>query len=532
MSNGEQQSTRTGAHDDEPRPPASSALGQGLQEQIGQALGPAMTQLRDQITATVQRELARNGQRHESNRAAPVMDRRQDDDDRPSRSEAEQDIGSSGETEPTRESEPTSARAGEGSSSESSEREEPDAGPGPELSQMLQEQIGQALEPAMAEFREQMSASVRRELDQVRNQDREQRQPDQARDQDREQPQPDQARNQDREQPQSESRQPSGREQAGQDRPSQQRADGSGDGGRSGDEGQSKGGESGGQRGLQSLLPLLGKPLLEALPAILERQGEHWLRSRLDQGLDVLFSDWVRTIIRHEVKHMLELLRRVALQIIPDRDTREDLTARADRVIEALARDGVDELFTDSRRDDLKEHGRQAIHALFEPDLRAALREIQAVLRLLVDGLLAVLRQCWEQVLELLVRVVIAVLQARLSTVLKGAFTSLATTSGRQAGSDDKNTQPALDEKRSEARETGDEAAEQPSSRVPSEERQSHQDDDDESEERSSEQSDRQPVRPPTGRSSSTRPPSARQSSGRSFSDRAPSGRPPRSVSR
>jgi hypothetical protein len=231
---------------------------------------------------------------------------------------------------------------------------------------------------------------------------------------------------------------------------------------------------------------------------------------------------------------MLLVIRRVALQFIPDRATRDDLTSRADRVIETLSRDGLDQFFADPMRDDLKTHGQQAIHALFELDLKAALRELQAVLRLLLDGLLAVLRQCWEPVLELLVKVAIAVLQTRLSSVLKGAVASLATTPGQKAAKEARNTEPALRAKGSEADETVDEPAERSSSRASGDEDRSHtrRKDDAASRARGSEHGDRPTGQPPTGRPPSGRPPSDRRPSERSSSDRAPSGRSPRAVSR
>jgi hypothetical protein len=68
----------------------------------------------------------------------------------------------------TNEAQPSTRKGAQGS--------DPRAVAGPDLGQSLQEQIGQALQPAMAEFREQMAATVVRELDQALDRDGERRQ--------------------------------------------------------------------------------------------------------------------------------------------------------------------------------------------------------------------------------------------------------------------------------------------------------------------------------------------------------------------
>ena len=44
---------------------------------------------------------------------------------------------------------------------------------------------------------------------------------------------------------------------------------------------------------------------LGAVPAVLEQQGERWLRSRLEVGRDALCSEPVRAAIQHQTEHVL-----------------------------------------------------------------------------------------------------------------------------------------------------------------------------------------------------------------------------------
>jgi len=373
----------------------------------------------------------------------------------------------------------------------------------PVLGQGLQDQINQALQPAMAEFREQMAATVRRELDETLDADR-RRGPMQA-------------------------GRPKDRGQTEAETPSDEGADRKTDDARSEDTRQS------GERGARSTLSLFGKPLLEALPEVLEQQGEQWLRSRLDLGIDFLFSVWVRAAIQHQVERTLQGATRAATDFISDRTAREDLRAQVERTVESLVGTALDKLFADDVRDDLKARGRRAIEALFEPDLKAVLHQVQDLLLALLEGFLAVLRECWEQILQLLGKVVMALLQPRLTAMLKDAFQSLATTPGRGGEKTGADSSTATEDEEDEPR--------QARSGPPDDVRPDDPDELDDrperrgreieaSAERGDERDEQRPGRAPSGRTSAGRPPASRQSSGRSFSDRAASGRPSRTASR
>jgi len=291
------------------------------------------------------------------------------------------------------------------------------------------------------------------------------------------------------------------------------------------DEGRSKASQSTSQRGSQSLLPLLGKPLREALPEILEQQGELWLRSRLDLGVDFVLSDEMRTAVQRDMERMLQFVACAPVELIPDRAIREDLRAQSEQMVKTPVGTALDKLFADDVREELKSRGHEAIHALFQPDLKSIVHHVQELLVALLDGLLAVLRECWEQVLQFLVRVVVALLQARLSSVLKDAFASLLTTPGRDVAKQGTDSPTTAEDKEVEPRETLTETAADLPRPGPRESSgpQQRVGKDDESEGSGGEREDQRPGRAPSGR-----PPSTRQTSGRPLSDRSASGRPTR----
>jgi hypothetical protein len=285
---------------------------------------------------------------------------------------------------------------------------------GPELGQALQEQIEQVLRPTIADFRKQIAATVRRELDETLHGDGQRPGAAVQRGSDQEE----------------------GHEQPSLDR----RA------GDSADESRSERSESAGQRGIHAVMPPQGKPLLAALPEMLEQQGEHWLRSRLDLGLDLVFSGWVRAGVQHHVERILHTLVRVAFATAPERVSRDDLRARADEIVGTVTRDALDAIFADAVLEDLRVHGHRAIHALFQRDPKSILGEGLEAVKALLERLLAVLQEYWEQVLQLLVRVAAALLQARLTTMFSDALASGATATMHKAGRSGTASSTAIEE--------------------------------------------------------------------------------------
>jgi hypothetical protein len=262
----------------------------------------------------------------------------------------------------------------------------------PELGQVLQEQIERALRPTIADFRKQVAATVRRELDETLHRDdpcsraKVQRRSDPG----------------------------DGHEQSSLDRSADHSAD----------ERRSESSESAGKRSIQPGMPLHGKPQLSALPDILEQYGAQWLRSRLDLGLDLVFSGPARAGVQHEVERTLQTLVRVAFATAPAGTSRDALRARADEIVGTVTRDALDAIFADAAREDLRVHGHRAIHALFHLNRKSILDEGLEAIKALLERLLAVLQEYWDQVLRLLVRVAAALLQARLRTVFSDASAS------------------------------------------------------------------------------------------------------------
>ena len=517
MSDRDQRSALKGARDSEPREDAAPGLGQTLQDQIEQAIQPAMAELRERITASVQRELEEQrdhagstSQRPpERSREPPSEGRHGSPLRSTSRQDDDEDEDEGADAEPGGRRARPSARSDEATRSESSELDasdrdgaaEPHAIAGPELGRALQEQISQALQPTLAEFREEMAATVRHELDETLHPDRRRGPADARRSTNRGE----------------------GNERASTDQDADQSVDDT----------HSNGAVSSGERGSQAIGSLLGKQLLGSLPEILEQQGEQWLRSRFDLGIDFLFSDLVRASAQRETERMLQRVVLVGIELIPDRATRDDLRAQAEQTVESLVGTALDKLFEEDVREDLKARGHQAIGSLFQPNLKSILQQAQELLLSLLEGLLAVLRECWEQIVQFLTRVVVALFQSRITAMLKDAFTSLVTTPGQDGETKRADSSTAIQQEEEPHQSLTESADDSPPDR--DREGGTPQQRARESERpaaRNGDGDDQRQDRAPSSRPSTGRPPTTRQASGRPYSDRSVSGRPSRAVAR
>src|SRR4051812_19726747 len=180
VSSRDQQSALKGARDAESRADVAPEPGQALQDQIEQALQPAMAELRERLTTSVRREL--EGKLPDAGRTShPSTERSSERPSEGRQGSPRQDTARSEDDEDERgypdgtHREPAGREPSDHGASDRDLTDEVAGSPSPAspvLGQALQEQINQALQPAMAEFREQMAASVRRELDETLDADR------------------------------------------------------------------------------------------------------------------------------------------------------------------------------------------------------------------------------------------------------------------------------------------------------------------------------------------------------------------------
>ena len=449
-----------------------------LRRQIAEALQPALDQFRQQMADAVRQEL---GQTHET-----------DDDD-------QIDGGAVAGRAPTDD--------------------------GRELRDTIRQQIAEALQPALDQFRQQTVTTVRSELDRALQLD------------DGQSPAGDQAtRRADRSADGRGSSQDDGRQErsASGGRSSMRDDDRQREGDRTEDKA-SQEADTSASHGLQSLAPLLSKPMMKVVIALLEHQGEEWLRSQFKAAVETLFSEPRREGIQQQIDEILHSLLRASLEVVPDRAVRKELLKEAEQTLSTLIEDTFDKVFAGSARDALERHGEKAIHALVHRDLPEALREATKAVESLIRGLAEVIEEHWEQVFQILVQLIVKVLQERIGSMLKEGFAAITSVPKKEVEEKANTVNEQVRQRGTELRDALAEAVGSLQERVAegTDQVQDRLKEGLKSAAEDAMQGDKQPGRPPSGRPPTGRPPSSRPPSGRPPSEkRATPGRAPSTRSR
>ncbi len=147
-------------------------------------------------------------------------------------------------------------------------------------------------------------------------------------------------------------------------------------------------------------------PLAEILrPAVqaAERQGEQWLQSLLVSGLTGLLTESTRAAIQQRAERGLHTLLQKLFEAAPDGFSNQEMQVRMEQTLQALLREALDAVFAESARTMLGQGGQQAIQESLHGDFGGALKQIQEALRAMVGALLAVLRRNWPTILRILI---------------------------------------------------------------------------------------------------------------------------------
>lgn len=285
------------------------------------------------------------------------------------------------------------------------------------------------------------------------------------------------------------------------------------------------------------LRPALAQPLRDALAEAFQGQAEQTLRAALDVGLDALFSKSVRVTVEQLAGQALQLLLLAALNSLPPDLDRRKLQRQAEQMIQEVLRESVDTIFSGALRAEFQLHGELAIHALVQMNFGAALQQGEQGLQLVLQRILLVLKQYWEQILRLLLSVIVRELQVAIASRAKETAEHILAAPGKAVNENVGSVQEELQEKGEDLREHLAEAVETLRQRL--EESRKHLQQNLEEGVRSAgrggaHREQRLGVPPSVQRPMSGRPPSAqRPPSGVPPSvRRPPSGRPPSATSR
>ncbi|MGZ3673905.1 MAG: hypothetical protein ACXVCO_06310 [Ktedonobacterales bacterium] len=154
---------------------------------------------------------------------------------------------------------------------------------------------------------------------------------------------------------------------------------------------------------------------------VAERQGEQWIESLLIAGLAALLAESTRNAIEQRAEQGLHTLLEKAFEPLPKNATSQEVQAQVEQTLKAILQAALVAVFTEALLPRTQE-GEQAIRKALHGDFAAAGSALQDIVKAIFDAIVTVLRQQWKSLVRLLLVMLLLVLEGSLEKSLaKGA---------------------------------------------------------------------------------------------------------------
>lgn len=157
-------------------------------------------------------------------------------------------------------------------------------------------------------------------------------------------------------------------------------------------------------------LPLPGA--LAPAVQLTEQQREQWLQAWLATGLTVLLTESTRAAIQQRAEHALHTLLQKLFEAVPGGN--QEIVGKTEATLLTILREALDAIFSQAIRDTLLHEGQQTIRESLHGDLGAALKMVEDILRAMAEALVAVLRRESQHVLRLVLALALLALASSL----------------------------------------------------------------------------------------------------------------------
>jgi hypothetical protein len=191
------------------------------------------------------------------------------------------------------------------------------------------------------------------------------------------------------------------------------------------------------EEGIQGRLAHRLRPLSSIALHGLEHQAEQWLQSMLVAGITAMFAETTRAAAQERAEQSLRVLLQRAFDALPESSTKQELHQQTERTLQSIVDEAFDAIFADEVRTELRSHGEHVTRALVHRDFDEALRQIQQGLRMVLQEIVSVLRRQWQRVLRLLLKMILTALEGSLSSEQKDESDDSSTRRGEQGAKTD-----------------------------------------------------------------------------------------------
>jgi hypothetical protein len=155
--------------------------------------------------------------------------------------------------------------------------------------------------------------------------------------------------------------------------------------------------------------------VLRTVLRTVEQQGEQLLLSVIVSALTALLTESTHAAIQQRAEQGLHTLLQKAFQALPEGSSNQEMQEKTERLLQAILRESLDAIFTETMRTTLQQGTQQTIRESLSGDFSSALNNVEDVLKSMAEALIAVLRKRRQSVLRLLLAFGLLALESTLA---------------------------------------------------------------------------------------------------------------------
>lgn len=157
----------------------------------------------------------------------------------------------------------------------------------------------------------------------------------------------------------------------------------------------------------------LTAPLGQAVQAV-EHLGTQWLQSILVAGLGALLAESTHATVRQHAEEGLHNLLQKVFDAVPNGTASKKMQDKTERTLQGILRDAIDAVFAEHVRASVQQGGRETIEKSLHGDLGGTLQKLRETLQVMAAALLEVLRRHQQTILRLLLAFALLALESSL----------------------------------------------------------------------------------------------------------------------
>ncbi|HEU5201100.1 MAG TPA: hypothetical protein VFU32_15795 [Ktedonobacterales bacterium] len=163
--------------------------------------------------------------------------------------------------------------------------------------------------------------------------------------------------------------------------------------------------ESQPQQALTQVQHITERPLAGALTSAVQTVGRYsaqWLQSMLVAGLGALLAESAHAAVQQRAEQGLHTLLQKAFEAAPADFANQGMQEKTERTLQLILREALDEVFAEGVRTSVLQGGQQTIQQSLRGDFGGALKTVEETPQVLMAALITVLRRHQQTILRLL----------------------------------------------------------------------------------------------------------------------------------